>query len=301
MRGTTHKAIGTVVGASIVIFAVKSEQPMLALGAVTAPFGAMLPDIDHDRSKLGSQRKVVVNLINKAILGAFVALLGLAVMVGYIKGAAGLMVMKELLMAIPVCAACLVANSDKMREKFKFLHKHRGIMHTLLVPIFLFIGAFSFHIDWLESLCVGLALGYLSHLMADCLTVSGCPIAWPISEECVRFTKITTGTMWEYVGAVALSGLIILTGVYAGDGKMMYLGLWALPVALAVGQALAERIIGLIPKKKRQLLPIIGISALTGVLLYIVVKVQALRYIIIVTVVAFIWRAFKICIISKGA
>ena len=68
MRGTTHKAIGTVVGASIVVYAIKSEQPMLALGAVTAPFGAMLPDIDHDRSKLGAQRKVVMATINKLIV-----------------------------------------------------------------------------------------------------------------------------------------------------------------------------------------------------------------------------------------
>lgn len=295
MRGTTHKAIGTVVGVSIVVYAIKSEQPMLALGAVTAPFGAMLPDIDHDRSKLGAQRKVVMATINKLIGIAFVAVILLALVVGLVYGTATLLLFKETLITVPICGVCLIANSDKMRRKYKFLHKHRGIMHTLLIPALLVIGVYTVDIDWLSSLLLGLALGYLSHLYADCLTVSGCPIAWPISEECFRLTRITTGTFWEYVGASCLSACIGFTGLVLSSEYIRWLWVWAIPLAFAIGSVAAGRVLDRMPKlKKKKLLLCLVPTVVIGIACPCTKKLE-FSVLLISVLIAYLLRILKLC------
>lgn len=68
MTGKTHKAIGVATGVALVIYSIRTSNMMYALGLATAPFGAMLPDIDHDRSKLGAVRKRVTEVIHVAAI-----------------------------------------------------------------------------------------------------------------------------------------------------------------------------------------------------------------------------------------
>ena len=48
MMGKTHKTIGIITGLAFSIYGVLSGNSLYTLALVTAPLGAMLPDIDHN-------------------------------------------------------------------------------------------------------------------------------------------------------------------------------------------------------------------------------------------------------------
>lgn len=207
MNGATHKAIGFATGAAIVTYAVLTEQPLMAFGIVTAPIGAMLPDIDHHNSKLGRQKDTVFKFIKKFSRIAMVA-------------AAVILIVSIFLSALgtvsPICLSVILIGllinivlSKTLAEKIPFFTKHRGVMHTLLLPALLLAFSNFTGMVVVKSLVFGLAIGYISHLYADSLTVEGCPLVWPISQECVGPRLIKTGSVAEYICAVLLSLCII--------------------------------------------------------------------------------------------
>jgi len=62
MTGKTHKFIGIVVGGAAAYYGVTAlHDPVHLFYLVAVPVGAMLPDIDHDNSKLGRSRKNIVS------------------------------------------------------------------------------------------------------------------------------------------------------------------------------------------------------------------------------------------------
>lgn len=269
MNGQTHRAIGTVVGVAMVLYGVQTNEPLYALGMATAPLGAMLPDIDHDKTKLGRARKMTEHIINTVTLIIFVASIILTVLVGFIDGTLLPLLFKSLIYIVPPCAIVVMVNSPKMRTKYHFFHKHRGIMHTLAVPVCLCVGAVMIDNTFLNPLILGLALGYLSHLFADCMTVSGCPLGWPIFEDSVRIMRIRTGTVWEYVGAAFLSvGILGYSLKLVNNPEAIY---WlVIPLMYGFGVAMPKMMWWLMPKKYKHvadaiLLPI-GFIALAFLL-----------------------------------
>lgn len=65
----------------------------------------------------------------------------------------------------------------------EFLFGHRGIFHSLLLASLLFLGFVVFnHV----VLGIGFLAGYMSHLIADALTVSGVRIFYPFSNYSVK-------------------------------------------------------------------------------------------------------------------
>ena len=82
-------------------------------------------------------------------------------------------------------------------------------MHTLIVPLTILIGAKVNSYQVMNILLLGLAAGYLSHLVADCLTHDGCPILYPLSKTSIHLMNIKTNTVKEYIVAFLLSGGII--------------------------------------------------------------------------------------------
>lgn len=235
MRGTTHKAVGVAVGVAMTLYAVKSGNTVAALGMVTAPAGAMLPDIDHDRSKLGRIRKQSFATVRKITSIASFVLVCLAFLIGLASGIGTLITdCSGVLILLLVCGVILYATNSGFRERNKFLCKHRGIMHTLVVPILLGIGAVFSRNELVGAILNGLLFGYLSHLFTDTLTISGTPLAYPISQETVRMLKIRTGSFSEYVIATILCVCIPMYGYMLGGGIV---GLWvlAIPVVFAIG------------------------------------------------------------------
>ena len=63
MTGKTHKFIGIAAGAAIAYAAV-SKDPANLFYLIACPIGAMIPDIDHDNSKIGRTRKNIMAAVS---------------------------------------------------------------------------------------------------------------------------------------------------------------------------------------------------------------------------------------------
>jgi inner membrane protein len=89
-----------------------------------------------------------------------------------------------------VASAAAVGSIAPDWDLYLPIIKHRTLTHNVLIPVLIW---------WLLPgwLGMGLALGWLLHIAADCLTVSGVPVLWPLP-----FTlrgPVTTGTWGEGV------------------------------------------------------------------------------------------------------
>lgn len=234
MNGKTHFVVGIATGTAMVAYGALSDNALIALGMITAPIGAMLPDMDHHSTKIGVLRANVMKAIKIAvtvfILLSIFSVVG-AIVLGYLE-----FCFEYVLAVVPCVIFMGITKSESFRKKFKFLTKHRGIMHTLVVPVCLTVVSVTSEVMIVKALIGGLALGYLSHLLADSLTTAGCPIGWPVSQEDVNFASIRTGSFMEYVAAAILCIAIVCYGVMlAQDVSNVWIIL--VLVAVAVGNA----------------------------------------------------------------
>lgn len=92
----------------------------------------------------------------------------------------------------------------------EFLFGHRGIFHSLLMALLMFLGFYYF--GYFE-LGLGFLVGYISHLMADALTLEGVRMFYPFSKYTAR-GFIKTGSLLEKIFFI-----IILLAI----GYMIYL------------------------------------------------------------------------------
>ena len=86
----------------------------------------------------------------------------------------------------------------------KFFFSHRGIMHSIFVPVILYLLLFMIKID----IAIAVSFGYLSHLVLDCFTVKGIRLLWPLKKRLKGFIK--TGSLVENVLFIVL----LIAGVY---------------------------------------------------------------------------------------
>lgn len=186
MTGKQHKVVGAGFGiAGAYILWSKTHDMNAALLVPAAIAGSMLPDIDHDRTKLGRGRKVFTTIssgLASVLIYGGIALAGVLLVVtllgiksfGFSPTILGIVLGGLLLVAV---LRPILKNS----KAFKWATKHRGLMHTLVVPALLIVAVYLTPFPLWRALLIGLAVGYLSHLFADCLTVEGCPVFFPIS------------------------------------------------------------------------------------------------------------------------
>jgi inner membrane protein len=90
---------------------------------------------------------------------------------------------------------------------------HRGLTHSLLA-----IAVFALLLALLgpDHLAAPLAVGYLSHLLADSLTLSGVPLLWP-SKRPFGLRLIRTGSLPEIALIAALGAGVAAAGAENGD------------------------------------------------------------------------------------
>ena len=265
MMGSTHKSIGVAAGVSVVIYGAFTGHPMYALGILTAPIGAMWPDIDHDHTKIGAKRKEVISNLRKvAIVFSIlsVALFAVNVNMGFLDT---LNMLKISGLMLAGCLTFLLATSTFLKKKVPFFSKHRGIMHTLFMPVVLTAVSLKISNDIVSGLTVGLTLGYISHLLADCLTTDGCPLVWPLTQKCVSFLGITTDTGAEKVVATLLSGVFIVMGYFASQYDNLLLLSAVAIISLAAGKGIAKDLAERFKKAKHNIFvtPIIPIIFIT--------------------------------------
>lgn len=88
--------------------------------------------------------------------------------------------------------------------------KHRGVTHSLLALVAIGAAALT-SLPWLIGVVV--TIGYLSHILADMLTVSGLPVFWPYKKDSYHLIPkrlcITTNTWPEHLLAL---GLLVAIG-----------------------------------------------------------------------------------------
>ena len=113
-------------------------------------------------------------------------------------------------MAVPVALLGSTAPdwSEWILSFFGIRVQHRGATHYLYIP--LLIIAFSFFFDF-KSLIFWFGIGYLTHWLADSLTISGVPLSQFDKHRIHLFGgKLRTGQGSEYLIAYSLLGLSIL-------------------------------------------------------------------------------------------
>lgn len=217
MNGAQHKVVGIGFGlAAAYTVVVGKNDPTGALIAATSVIGCMLPDIDHDKTKIGRKRKFVTELttkmLNTVIVGGIIlgSVAAFLIFKGFVDFGVNL---TEL--AIAVGGLIVIAILKKIvgdSKVFKWATKHRGLMHTLAVPIALFLAMRSSDYPVYHYGIAGLLIGYISHLFADMLTVEGCPVLFPLTRKNIRFpthfkTKDKVCTRAAYVVAVLVCGV----------------------------------------------------------------------------------------------
>lgn len=224
MNGKQHKVIGIGFGvAGALIMYKQFNDPYAILIAPMSAIGSMLPDIDHDRTKIGRTRKAVTTVTNKTInillvLGVILsAVVTIITMIGLRDY--GISQTKLLIVCSGFMVVIILKKSIANSSTYKWGTRHRGIMHTLVMPVILYVASTASSFPLYRYTMLGLFVGYCSHLFADMLTVEGCPILWPITRKNIRLMKLktkdkscTTASRVVFVLTVAL-GLIISGGL----------------------------------------------------------------------------------------
>jgi len=215
MMGATHKAIGIVTGVAVTLYGLKNfDEPLFALASLTALLGAVLPDIDHNNTKMGKARKKVVSFTSVIIkIASVVSLFAIGIICILNEDYKSLRIL--LLSVLIVVLLIVLLKNIKWSPKLKkFFTKHRGIMHTLVIPALLAVPLFFVKEYYVIAPLVGLIAGYVSHLLADMFTVSGVPILFPLTMRNISLLPIKTGTIWEYIVAFIISAGALATAIF---------------------------------------------------------------------------------------
>ena len=207
MKGVSHKAIGIGLGVASVAYAVESGNLEAAMMMVTCPIGAMLPDIDHDNSALGAERKKFMDVMTTFLYSCLgISILSMLITKDYVN---------LILTIIPILMLMFIMNQRFFKNRIKFFVKHRGIMHTMIIPFALLNLSLAINVAFINYLLYGLAIGYMSHLFTDCLTIMGCPILWPFTKKNIRILKIRTGSFGELLAVFILEVIILCPAIMA--------------------------------------------------------------------------------------
>ena len=195
MTGTQHQIVGIGFGIAGGIIGLAETGDMMSL---VIPIGAALSckwaDMDHNSTKLGRKRKVVTSTLSK-LLG-FVANTTITLSVGllilHIVNIFSIgNYLKYLLLAAMASGIYIVLSNTLGNSKaIKWAKKHRGIMHTLLVPALLFVTSDLVDQTLWKFIFIGFTVGYISHIVADSVTPDKVPALWPITTKPVGITLV---------------------------------------------------------------------------------------------------------------
>lgn len=95
---------------------------------------------------------------------------------------------------------------------------HRGITHTLVMPLVMYALLTSVSLNtFVASLVFGLLFGWVMHIATDLLNRKGVPLFWPIITQKVHIACIKTGTFQETLFSILFTvGCLAIIVVYGG-------------------------------------------------------------------------------------
>ena len=211
MTGRSHKAIGMAAGIAFSIYGFRNGNPAATLVLVSAPLAAMLPDIDHGRSKIGRSRKAIAKLV---VLVSIVGLISAAWYHSWYNMDYSILAVIVLGVVIPMGIIFRLSQSRAFKRSIGFVTKHRGLMHTLLIPATMAFASNFISEPYFRILLYGCVVGYVSHILADCMTKKGCPVLFPFTPRNISLTKIRTGSATEKTLVKVLIIVIIAVPIF---------------------------------------------------------------------------------------
>lgn len=222
MTGKTHKFIGIVAGGAIAYYGVTVlDNPMYIIAAVSSAVGSMIPDIDHNNSAIGSKRKKIVSSLS-VIIGLVILCASMLFLIfAYLNNTLLSSAVTLALILLPFGVLTALTKVEVVQRNIKFIVKHRGLMHTLILPACMTAALFVIKEPVFAILLQGLLVGFVSHLFMDILNPKGCPILYPISKSNIKVMNIRTGSKGENVaGAVVAACIIVGILIYCGTVKV---------------------------------------------------------------------------------
>lgn len=215
MHGYQHKRMGVAAGIGVLAYTIMSGFDTAAIISIaTIPMGAMLPDIDHDRSKVGRVRKKAVSTIKTLAMIGILAFIGFS----YYSGGLWNAVLNSAYVGGMALIIWVITRNKHVKKQLGFMTKHRGIMHTLIPPAFILGTTFWTTNPVFTFGIYGLVFGYVVHLLGDMATEEGSPILWPLLKANVRYSSFNTnrsGGAIEFVCNVWCV-LFVAVGIYFG-------------------------------------------------------------------------------------
>lgn len=192
MTGKQHQIVGIGFGVASAIIMTGAGIDYGFTSAITSAIGCWLPDMDHNSSKLGRKRKALTTATKKTINVVSIAIIILAIVglaaryfTDYIVPFSNSQLIIAIALVLALRKLFFILGNNK---GIQWMAKHRGLMHTLIVPAIMYV--FTGSLDGLlYSLMMGLTVGYCSHLFADTFTVAGCPLLFPLTTMCIHFTN----------------------------------------------------------------------------------------------------------------
>jgi inner membrane protein len=217
MTGKTHKFIGIAAGAAAAYYGVTAlDNPAHLFYLIACPIGAMIPDVDHDSTKLGRSRKNITAAISTLFSSFALVAVIFFLADAYQKQRLLPAIATILLILVPFALLVSLSKIKAVKKNLKFMVKHRGLMHTLILPACMFGAGFLVTEPTFKILLTGLNIGYITHIISDLLTVRGCPVLYPATKKNIKFMNIKTGSPGEYIAGLicaAVAAAVFLTGI----------------------------------------------------------------------------------------
>lgn len=222
MTGKTHKFIGLVAGGAVAYYGIAVlNEPLYIVAAFSSAIGAMIPDIDHNNSSIGSKRKKIFNFLSVIIGLVILCTAMLFLIFASLNDTLWSSVVTLALILLPFGVLTALTKIEFVQRNIKFIVKHRGFMHTLILPACMVAALFVIKEPVFAILLQGLLIGFVSHLFMDILNPKGCPILYPISKSNIKIMNIKTGGKGENVaGAVVAACIIVGILIYSGTVKV---------------------------------------------------------------------------------
>ncbi|WDV47481.1 metal-dependent hydrolase [Clostridiaceae bacterium M8S5] len=189
MQGKTHTVIAT---ATALLVSKSFFTPNTALiFSAGAVLGALIPDIDHNKSKINNLLHIKNNTLKKLIYVLFGAIL---ISIAYSYDYKNL-----------YFGAIYIGLLG-------FAH-HRGFTHSLLSLTIFLLAIYPFR-ENNNIFYDGIALGYATHIVSDMFTKHGVELLYPWSKNIRFMFTMTTGSKAETILNYSLSVLIVILFCY---------------------------------------------------------------------------------------
>jgi membrane-bound metal-dependent hydrolase YbcI (DUF457 family) len=195
MMGRSHFVSG------IVAFEVTASQmhytpEQAAIGAIVVASAALLPDIDHQHATISRTygpitvgvSRVIAKLAGGHRRGTH-SLVGIGILG---MAAQACVTYRHQILAMAVLSGILIVT---LAAGVRMLRIPGWIDDLAPIPVVVIGVAFT-NVD-LTSVPVALVIGCVTHVIGDCLTNSGCPILWPLSDERLKLGLFKTGKRAE--------------------------------------------------------------------------------------------------------